>query len=592
MAVDEKDNSNTMQSLFKEYDLFLSEKFTERVEILRYLRPLKELIIFNGKAKLPISKVTSMYLIEFQKYLYQERGFKAHTIKWQIRYISFFFGYLISKNITKDNSASRVDLIPEPPKNPLVQRHYSFDEILRRYINYQRRWLSYEYLTNVQKHLKAFLKYLRTQDNNTVYKVTEALLLKYRECLWNNYADQAESSITVKSQRERLRVVCRLFAYLEREGIIASDPSRGLGWEQYYKQIFKQAKSLPKKPKPKQQLTPLEELGMKFIEYETTKGKVKNTINGYKRGLDIFFEYLEKKGIYTMAQVTKRTLLDYYNCLYNYKTKKGEDVSSGSKARYLWVVRAFCRFLTRFDYIDKDPAFDLEPIKEERGLPRTCMNEREVLKLLETPNINNVLGIRDKAILETLFSTGVRANELCHLNIEDIDYQQGTVRINKAKGGKNYQRVVAIGKIALDYLSRYLKDARPRLETGDRQALFLSYSGRRLDTEGLWKLVKKYVFEAGIRKPVTPHSFRVTCATLMLRNGADIRYVQEQLGHKKITSTQIYTRLMPHDLKTIHTKCHPRERKLNDVCPLQPVAENDTINKAYSEVSQKTAVGS
>lgn len=591
IAVEEKAD-NTLQQLFRCYEVFLSDKFGKKKNVLMHLRPLKELIIFNGKRPMPISDITEEFLIEFQKYLYEERGFKIDTVKWQIKSTGLFFDYLISDNITKDNSAGGVEIIQEPVNKPLIQRYYSFEELLRRYINQQRRWVSFEYLTTIQKHLKVFFEYLGTQDQTTVYRATEAIILRYRNYLWNEYENQTESSITVKSQRQRLRLICRFFSYLQREGIIISDPCKNLSWEAYYKQIFEKAKNLPKKEKPQKILTPLEELKVNFLEYETTKGKVRNTINSYKRGLDIFFEYLDKKGIYTMAQVEKRTLLNYYTCLYSYRSKKGEEVSSGSKARYLWTVKTFCKFLTRFDYIDKDPAFDLEPIKEERGLPRTCMNEREVLKLLDMPNLNNVLGMRDKAIMEALFSTGARVDELCHLNIEDIDYVQGTARINKAKGGNSYQRVIPIGKVALTFLSRYLREARPKIEASDRQALFLSYSGRRINTEAVWKTVKKYAFEAGIRKPVTPHSFRVTCATLMLRNGADIRYVQEQLGHKRITSTQIYTRLMPCDLKIIHARCHPRERKNNsDICSLQHLSGGGTRKENYSENSQNIAVG-
>lgn len=136
------------------------------------------------------------------------------------------------------------------------------------------------------------------------------------------------------------------------------------------------------------------------------------------------------------------------------------------------------------------------------------------------------------------------------------------VRINHPKGGNNHQRVIPIGRVALDYLNEYIAKSRPYLENGHPEVLFLSYSGKRINTEAVLNIVKKYAFKCGFRKNITPHSFRVTCATLMLRHKAGLRYVQEQLGHKDITSTQLYTRLTPLDLKSVHHKTHPRERKI------------------------------
>ena len=154
----------------------------------------------------------------------------------------------------------------------------------------------------------------------------------------------------------------------------------------------------------------------------------------------------------------------------------------------------------------------------------------------------------------------MRNNELCSLNIDDVDHHNEMIRINAPKGGAKYQRVIPVGKVALEHLVKYIKVARPQIENGDPKALFLSFMGHRLQTEAILNVVKKWVDECSFRKKVTPHSFRVTCATMMLKNGADIRFVQEQLGHKRITSTQVYTRLAPMDLKSIHRKCHPREK--------------------------------
>lgn len=158
----------------------------------------------------------------------------------------------------------------------------------------------------------------------------------------------------------------------------------------------------------------------------------------------------------------------------------------------------------------------------------------------------------------------MRASELCHLKEEDIDFAQGLVRINFPKGGRPQQRIVPIGRIALQCVNLYLNQARHYFLNGHPDILFLSKTGKQIDPDALREVIKGYTFKAGIRKNITTHSFRVTCATEMLKNKADIRYVQQQLGHKKITSTQVYTRLAPVDLKSVHQKTHPRERKITE----------------------------
>lgn len=188
------------------------------------------------------------------------------------------------------------------------------------------------------------------------------------------------------------------------------------------------------------------------------------------------------------------------------------------------------------------------------------MTEREVNLILNQPEISNPIGLRDKAMMEVLYSTAIRAKELAGLKIGDIDFVQGYLRVDDPKGGKSFQRVIPIGKIACDYVNQYLTKVRPLLDkTNTKGHLFLSSAGKKIHRSYLSSMVRKYLFKCGIRKKITPHSFRVTCATQMLNNDADIRYVQEHLGHKSIRSTQIYTRLVPKDLKRVHTLCHPRE---------------------------------
>lgn len=558
------ENKNLLDELLDAYGEYLTNQGKSRISVLTYQNPNKKLIRFlKEKNIIRPKEITQEHLKEFQLFLYQERDFARGTVDTFMKHIKLFFDFLISIKKLKENLARKTETLPKPetPQQQLTH-FYLFDEVQRRYLADQEKWVSFAYLNHVEKHLKGFFKYLRANEIKSVYAVTESSLIKYREFLWDEFVQNKAEALAVKSQIDRLRCAVRVFRYLVNEGILKDNPAKNIDWEKHYKDIQEKAKTLPSQPEPVKELTALDKINLKFLDYQKTIGKDERTICTYKKSIEVFFDFLKTKGIENLSQVNKRLLLDYYGYLSNYVGVRGKPASAHYKAHMLWSMKLFFRFLVRFDYLPKDPSADLETIKEERGLPHSFMNEEEVEKLLDQPRLNhNPLILRDKAIMELLFSTGIRSNELCQLNLEDIDQQQEMVRINSPKGGSNYQRVIPVGKVALDYIKLYLKDSRTKLENGDPKALFLSYSGRRINTEAVLNLVKKYAFECGFRKNITTHSFRVSCATLMLKNGADIRYVQEQLGHKKITSTQVYTRLTPLDLKSIHQRCHPREKK-------------------------------
>jgi integrase/recombinase XerD len=556
--------NNNFLDFVDDYGAYLSEKGKTRPAILCYQNPNRQLAKLLAEKGITNPKdVTQELLIEYQRFLYDQRGFRYSSVVTFMRHVALFFDFLIScKKLTK-NVARGIKILPEPqaPEKQLAH-FYNYEEIQRRYLRSQEKWVSYIYLNDVRKNLKGFIKYLRANEIGSIYAVTESALIKYREYLWDEFVNARQDALVVKGQVNRLRCVVRLFRYLCKEGVLRHNPAKDLGWPQYYKEITEKAESLPERMEPKRDLTETDKLTLKFFEYAQAAGKSPETIRRYKKGLEVFFEFLDQKGISNLSQVTKRLLLEYYMHLSNYVGERGVAVSNGYKNHLLWSIKLFFRFLVRFDYLPKDPSIDLESIKEERGLPRSYLNEKEIVELLDRPKLNHdPLSTRDKAMLELLFSTGVRSNELCSLNLEDVDHQNEMLRINTPKGGASFQRIIPVGRVALKYLNLYLDNARPQLENGDAKALFISYAGHRLHTDAIWLIVKKYVHECGFRKNVTTHSLRVTCATLMLKNGADIRYVQEQLGHRRITSTQIYTRLMPLDLKSIHQRCHPREKK-------------------------------
>ena len=560
MEIKREDENKKLEEHLLEFREFLARKGKAGDYILCYTAPIKQFIKF-AKAKLVFypHQLTKEILGEYQLALYKERDRKTWTVTAYTYRIKAFLRYLDNKGIEviKD-----FELLPRPKlKEERLRRYYTFEELLKRYIAIQRKWVSYDYSNQLQKHLKAFFRYLRTADIKNVYNVTEGIILKYRDFLWEEYKCGKDHALVVKSQIERLRSINVFFKFLYAERIIPKIPTFNIDWKAYFKKIRKEAEVFFKPPKYKDWVPPsLKELMQKYADYERMKGKALNTLKRYREDLKIFFDFLNNKGITSIEQVTKRTLLDYYHYLLTYKGVRQKGISSSTTACLLLSVKVFFKFLARFDYIPKDPTHDIEPIKGERHLPKDYMDEKEMLRVLDKPDIKDTLGLRDKAILEVLYSTGIRKNELCQLNLNDIDYHEGMLRVNHPKGGSNYQRVVPIGDIALGYIRRYLEKARLRLENGhETQALFLSYKGNRISKDAPLAITKKYSFKAGIKKNITVHSFRISCATLMLKNKAGLRYVQEQLGHRRITSTQIYTRLCPLDLKSEHKKHHPRE---------------------------------
>lgn len=552
-----------MEEFYNAYLEALTADGKHRAAIRNFRNPTRKFIGFlKERDILEVNQLTDGVFDDFQTWLYADRGLSYWSVVAYMRDIRFFFDYLVDAGKLERNLLKNRRTIAQPEVPTRQQPHYyTYDEVETRYLAHQRKWVTFCYLNNERKHIKGFIKYLRSNEIKSFYTVTEKTLLNYREYLWEEFVHAREDGLVVRSQKERLCCVVRLFNYLEREGILKANPSRPVDWRQYYKEIYEKERELPAMPIENNDLTELVKYKNEFLQYELTKGKCHSTVQWYKNSVEVFYGYLEENGVSNLAQVNKRILLNYYYFLNNMKTIKGVPPTNSHKNKLIWTVKLLFRFLVRYDKLAKDPTFDLEPVKEESGLPRDFMNEKEVTRMLEQPVLSNdPLTVRDRAIMEVLFSTGMRSNELCSMNIEDVDFQQGMVRINAPKGGVQFQRIIPIGRIALEVLSKYLNDARQKIESDDPKALFLSYSGRRLQTEGVLNIVKKYAHECGFRKKITTHSFRVTCATEMLRNRADKRYVQEQLGHRSISSTQIYTRLAPMDLKNIHSKCHPREK--------------------------------
>lgn len=294
----------------------------------------------------------------------------------------------------------------------------------------------------------------------------------------------------------------------------------------------------------------MESLIQEFIDYlGHEKGLATNTLESYSRDLKQYYGFLSEDADESLESASQATIVAYLM----YLRKQGK--ATATIARRLAALKAFYQFLVKENYVSKDPTNELSSPKLERKLPKV-LTVAEVERLLNQPDQKTLNGKRDKAMLEVLYATGIRASELVNLNVDDVDLQEGFVRC-MGKGSK--ERVVPLGEMAKKALSLYISEVRPKLLTDlNDKALFLNHHGKRLTRQGFWKIVKKYAQAAQIKKEITPHTLRHSFATHLLENGADIRAVQEMLGHSDISTTQIYTHVTKERLKDVYAKTHPR----------------------------------
>jgi integrase/recombinase XerD len=308
----------------------------------------------------------------------------------------------------------------------------------------------------------------------------------------------------------------------------------------------------------------------RYLERMRVKGYAERTVHTTEGYLQLFIGWAEDRGIGRPTEVTKSILEAYQRYLFYFRKPSGKALSFSAQRVRLQKVRGLFRFLARENVIDANPASELELPRVERRLPRAVLSEREVEKVLALPDTTDPLGLRDRAMMEVLYSTGLRRAELAALSLFDIDPDRGTTTVRLGKGRKD--RVVPIGERALGWIARYLDESRPQLCTPpDDAVLFLDEHGQRFEPEKLTHLMKRYIDAANLGKTGACHIFRHTMATLMLEGGADVRLIQEILGHVELSTTQIYTRISIRHLKAVHDTTHPGAR-LQTRLPLGPAA--------------------
>lgn len=298
-----------------------------------------------------------------------------------------------------------------------------------------------------------------------------------------------------------------------------------------------------------------------FFEWMRVKNYSERTIEVRKVYLGYFINWCADRGIVQPSEVTKPIIERYQRYMYHYRKRNGDPLSFRSQHGRVVPIRAWFKWLTRNNFILYNPASEIELPKLEHRLPRHVLTQSEAEQVVNVPNVTMPTGIRDRAILETLYSTGIRRMELVGLRLYDIDADRGTIIVRQGKGRKD--RMIPIGDRAMTWIERYLTEVRPSLLVGDAagDTVFLNNGGQPFTPNALTLSVRTYVDAADIGKRGSCHLFRHTMATLMLENGADVRYIQAMLGHAKLETTAIYTQVSIRKLKEIHTATHPAKLK-------------------------------
>lgn len=286
-----------------------------------------------------------------------------------------------------------------------------------------------------------------------------------------------------------------------------------------------------------------------FINYlSVERNLAQNTLVSYRRDLNQYFDFLKLRKVDLLDKIGKEDITSF---MFHQK-ERGLSVTSVSRA--LAAIKMLHRFVMREGFSHNDPTVFLESPKLWKRIPEVLSVE-EVEAMIKQASPRGTEGIRDNAILELLYATGMRVSELTGLRISDVNLEVGFIRC-LGKGQK--ERVVPVGKRAIVSLGRYLEKSRPKLAKKDNETLFLSRLSKRLSRQSIWKLIKKYAKRARIKKSIKPHTLRHSFATHLLEHGADLRSVQEMLGHSDISTTQIYTHVNREHLRGIHQRFHPR----------------------------------
>jgi integrase/recombinase XerD len=297
-------------------------------------------------------------------------------------------------------------------------------------------------------------------------------------------------------------------------------------------------------------------LTARYLERLRVKNYSELTLGSMLKSARNFWGFCEALGITQARQVTRSVILNYQSYLFHYRKNDGQALAIGTQKHRLTDVSAFFSYLTREGHVAYNPASDLELPRKEYRLPKVILSAQEMESLLNVPDVKTPLGIRDRSMLETFYSTGMRRLELVRLNKQHIDFERQLVQIEQGKGKKD--RFVPIGDRALAWVEKYLVEVRPMLcPSINEPALFINQEGRRINPTRLGVRVHEIFKQANLGKTGGCHIFRHTFATVLLQNGCDLRHIQAMLGHASLETTQIYTHVAITELQQAHRKYHP-----------------------------------
>jgi integrase/recombinase XerD len=321
------------------------------------------------------------------------------------------------------------------------------------------------------------------------------------------------------------------------------------------------ARQVKHKPKALPE-TPLQAMIEEYIQYLEVQAFTNDTRSVRRVHLYMFERWAAERGLFEPVEITRPVLERYQRYLFHYRKKDGRPLSFSSQHSRLVPLRMWFKWMTRQNYLLHNPASELDLPRLSKPLPRV-LTAAEAEAILQQPDISDPVGLRDRTILETFYSTGMRRVELVNLKLYDVDREAGIVTIREGKGRKD--RVIPIGERAIAWFDKYLDEARPRLVVEpDDMTVFLTAQGEPFSRNSLSLIIREYVEGARIGKRGACHLFRHTMATLMLEGGADIRFIQQMLGHARLDTTQIYTHVSIRMLKQIHSATHPAAALKND----------------------------
>ena len=304
----------------------------------------------------------------------------------------------------------------------------------------------------------------------------------------------------------------------------------------------------------------MERLVYEFLDHAKRKKFKENTVNDYNYTIMTFVKFLRKNYPDTrdITDVSRDIIVSYEKYLVVMKDSRGKVLSRNRRRRYLANLKIFYRYLEKEEKIIINPTSNIAMPGEKKSILKDILTVEEMDILLKSCSDDSIKTVRDRAILELLYSTGIRSDELCNILIEDIDFSGNILFVRKGKMGN--ERLIPFGTSANYWVRKYIEKVRPLINGPGRDFLFVSMNGNMLKPQALLDLIKKWTFVSGIKKNVTAHTFRHTCASHMLKGNADIRYVQKQLGHKRLSTTEKYLRVEITDLKEVHERTHPREQ--------------------------------